>query len=183
MAQGGGGNRILAILAANLKASPAKSAVLGIGFVVLVVLLVRLAAGSGPKSAAADEGAGLLPASTTAAAVAATPTGGDGEADAVAVREPRLPRPRVRQTLGRDPFSPSWLGTFAPAGDAAVAKEGDLVLQMVLTANGGPSSAVAVISGVMVYPGSWISGYEVTDIARGRVTLRNRNETIQLRMP
>jgi hypothetical protein len=169
-----GGNRIGAVILANLRASPAKSSVLGVGCVVLVVLLLRLVVG-GPKTAEAEEGAALVP--QVAVGASATP------AAVVPQREPRLPRPRLRQTIARDPFSAAWLGDDVRAGDAPTDAQGELTLQMVMTANGTASGAVAVISGVMVYPGSRIGGYEVLDIASGAVTLRNGTEKVQLRMP
>ena len=79
--------------------------------------------------------------------------------------------------------STAWLGGVVSAGDTRADDQDELTLQMVMTANGAPSNAVAVISGVMVYTGSWLGGYEVLEIASGRVTLRRGTETIQLRMP
>jgi hypothetical protein len=169
-----------AVVVANLRASPGKSAILGIGCIVLVVLLVRLAA-KGPQTASAEltpdvvaDPAGLIPPENE-------------PADAVVVAPgPRLPRPQTRQTVARDPFAVAWLGTFAPGAaeeEAPLEERDELRLQLVMTGQGPRATPVAVISGVVVYPGSWIAGFEVVEIGKRYVTLRNAAETIQIQLP
>ena len=161
-----------ALLVANLRASPGKSAVLGVGAIVLVVLLVRLASG-GAKPATADTGAAFIPETTPALAVAPV----------AVVKEPRLPQPRLRQTIARDPFSQGWLG--ARSGDAGEGTTGPdtLALQMILTVGDGDRGGLAVISGEVVHPGSIVGGFEVVRIAQRHVVLRRGTDTVQLRMP
>jgi len=171
------GSRIGAIILANLRASPAKSAVLCVGFVVLVVLLVRLASG-GAKSASAD-----VPAIDLVMAPTAQPAPSTQAAEAWKL-EPRLPRPRGRQILARDPFSVSWLGSFS--GSTAGANDesaGELTLQMILTAGAGRRPGLAVISGMVVHPGSRVGRFEVVQIADRYVVLKDQAKTVVLRLP
>jgi len=176
------GGRLGALLIANLRASPAKSAVLGIGCVVLVVLLARLVV-SGPKQAEADTAIALIPETTAAPKAAAE----DGDVVKLVAR-PRLPRPTVRQTLARDPFASDWLaGLAGPMSRVEVEENAEtdeaLSLQLIMTSDRLDGTRMAIISGLMVYPGSQIGGYEVSEIARYHVTLRNRTGEILLRLP
>ncbi|MCB9865265.1 MAG: hypothetical protein H6816_01305 [Phycisphaerales bacterium] len=165
-----------ALLIANLRASPGKSAVLGVGTIVLIVLLVRLVAGGKPESA--EAAVALVPVGNAAPAVATAVT------PIQPVRRARQPLPRLRQIpASRDPFSLGWLGTFDSAdlrGDAQ--KSGELTLQLILTA-GDADKGLAVISGVVVHPGSTIGRYEVTQIAERYVVLRDQGGPVTLRLP
>lgn len=174
------GSRIRAILLANLRASPAKSAVLGAGCVVLVVLLVRLASG-GAKSAAANDVLAIVPEASRAVDTGARVDQAEHESRP---REPRRPRPRLRQTLARDPFSLTWLGSFNEGSMSEdIAQAGDLALQLVLTADHSDRPGVAVISGIVVHPGSRVGRFQVAQIAARYVVLRDQQETVVLRMP
>lgn len=178
------GSGIGAVLLANLRASPGKSAVLGLGTVVLAVLLLRLALGG--KPAAAEAATALVPAPANAAVAVAAPGGAagtGGTAGSIAApREPRRPRPRLRQIpAARDPFSLTWLGASG-ASAAGGEAPGELTLQMILTA-GEDAKGLAVISGVVVHPGSTIGRFEVVKIGQRSVTLRDQTQTVTLRMP
>jgi Tfp pilus assembly protein PilO len=179
------GGRLSALIMANLRASPGKSAVLGIGVIVLAVLLVRLVV-SGPKSADAEPTVAVVP-QPAGKANAANATNAAKDASAQPVVRPRLSRPHVRQTLARDPFAFDWMGSLATRAELDAEKEDasddKLTLQMILTGDAMDGARMAVISGTMVYPGSQIEGYEVSEISRDFVTLRNRTEEIQLRLP
>ncbi len=170
------GRGIGAVLIANLRGSPAKSAVLVAGAIVLVVLLIRLAVRGGPASAQAEVAIVPPAAAEAAAALLAAP--------APVQTAPRHVRPRLRQMpAARDPFSLAWLNGFN--GAATVVDEevsGDLVLQLIMTA-GKSTKGLAVVSGVVVHPGSTVGTYVVEEIADRYVVLRNSAGTRTLRMP
>lgn len=174
------GSRIQAVISANLRASPGKVAVLGVCTVVLALLLIRLA-GRGPRVAVAEP-AGNPPA--LAGNLATGTAAGMAAAPAARPAEPRVPVPRVRQTIARDPFSLGWLGAGGPVTVGAAAQVfGDLTLQLVLRADDKDEGGLAVISGVLVHPGSQVGGCEVVQIAARHVVLRSGTETVLLRMP
>ena len=171
-------DRILALAAANLRASPVKSAVLLVGALVLVFLVVRQVSGG---AAAAEAGIEL-----------AVPlvTGGEegiGAAGAAFTRAKRRPMPRVKQTLLRNPFACSWLGAFEPSAGGEAKDKGseyeELTLQFTMMGTNGGERAIAVVSGVVVHPGSTVAGYEVVSVGERHVVLRNAAEEITLRMP
>ena len=171
-------DRILALAVANLRASPGKSAVLLVGAMVLVFLVVRQVSGG---AEAAEAGIEL--------AIPVT-TGGDdgaGAAGAASIRAKRRPMPRVRRTLLRNPFACSWLGSFDPSAGGETKDMGseyeELTLQFTMKGTDGAARAIAVISGVVVHPGSTVAGYEVVSVGERHVVLRNAAEEITLRMP
>ena len=170
-----GFERIRAIALANLRASPAKSAFLGVAFVVLVAVLVRHFAG-GPKAASAVDNLAVAWNALTA----------DEAEDPAPKTVVRRPRPRLAGAVARDPFTAEWLTRPAEVGrDAATEtglRDGELVLQCTMR-DAGSESRLAVISGVVVYAGSTIEGYAVTKIGLRHVVLQRGTEERVLRLP
>jgi len=170
-------NRIRGLILANLRASPVKSVILLAGAVVLVFLVVRQV-GGGAESADAAVVVALAPA-------VADGVGVDEAPRPVAPVELR-PLPRVRQTLRRNLFKCSWMGASAAAGTESVKGDeefDELVLQFTMKGANGGGPATAVISGVVVHPGSAVAEYEVVSIGARHVLLRSATEDITLRMP
>ncbi len=168
-------SRIKAIILANLRASPAKSGVLLVGTVVLIVLVAR---GIGGKAKPAE-------ATVTAEQLILKPATEGTTPVAAELRDTtNVPVPRMAQTLRRNPFSTAWMGlTEVPAdGTNGESEEEELVLQFTMMSE-GDSEATAVISGVVVYPGSVVSGYKVVAIGSRFVVLKRNSEEVVLRMP
>ncbi|NOX57514.1 MAG: general secretion pathway protein GspB [Planctomycetes bacterium] len=164
------------VVMTNLKASPAKSAVLIIGFVVLVVLVARQV-GGGASEAAAE-----------VLVAVDVPAGVESKKDSENVLKPppRVRRPRLPKTLARDPFALDWLvidaGEIAGAEDADI--EGDVLkLQLTLTGKDKSGRATAVVSGTVIHTGDEVAGFVVERIERRSVVLRKGQEEIRLRMP
>lgn len=167
--------RLYTALIAESRASPAKAAVLLVGFALLVALVARLALRQ-PASADAAQ-AGLVAATATA------PTVPGADDPAAARPKPRIPRPALAQTLRRDLFAAPWV-QVPPAESSTTAepeKDQELVLQFTLLDGSGPPRAV--ISGAMVKPGSRIGTYVVVRIERRAVVLKDQVQEITLRMP
>jgi len=157
-----------AYLLANLRASPVKSAILGVAVVVLIVLLGRQAL-SGPNIADADQDVGI------AEGLEST-----GQAPASTIQ--RLPKPRIDAVIRRDPFRASWLVLDAPAAtNVDPAEPGALQLQATLT-NGATEEHCAMVSGVMVHVGDKLEGYRVLSISNRSVELAGRGQRITLTM-
>ncbi len=167
------GSRISAVIMANLRASPGKSAVLLMGTVVLVVMLVRQVGGR-PSAATAEIPVAMVPGGDPDAVAAAPETAGrDYE-----------PRPRLRHTLARDPFAATWMGiaSVETTGTPMVMQE-ELQLQCTMVGSRLGERAAAVINGVLVYPGSTLGSLEVVRIGARHVVLSDGTRTIDLRMP
>lgn len=154
-------------LKANFRASPAKSAALGILALVLVVMQVRHFAGRpAPAQAGAVNWAALRddPLKETTA-------------------KARTPRPDLHRTLLRNPFAAADDGIWGEGeGDRKAKEDAPLTLQFTMCDQTNESSW-AVISGVVVKPGARVDGYEVVDIGRRRAVLRRGADELVLKMP
>ena len=170
--------RVQAIIMANLKASPAKSAILLIGTLVLIFLLVRQLT-KGPEQAEGMEIAvGLQSPVETGVEEPVNST------SSVTKKISRHPRPRIARTLTRNPFGTAWMGPL-DLGDTDGEEGGledELILQFTMLGE-NQKEGKAVISGMVVYPGSRIAGYEVVTIGNRYVVLSKGSEKITLQMP
>lgn len=173
-----GVKRIRAVVLANLRASPTKSAILGVVAVVLVVLLARQLWG-GPQTATAVE-------NLTNAWNALT---AEETADSLeSKRRERRPRPPLQGSVARNPFACAWLETDTDdeMGDAEetplASSDSELVLQCTMRDADG-RSRLAVISGVVVYPGSQMGRYKVKRIGARHVVLASGADELILKMP
>ncbi|GJM26591.1 MAG: hypothetical protein DHS20C16_30060 [Phycisphaerae bacterium] len=169
------GGNLKAVVMSNLKASPAKSAILLLGFAVLVVLIVRQVWG-GP-----DEAVAGVP---TTELASVDPDAVEGETTTV---KPvvRVPRPRIVETLSRDPFAMDWLdisGIVSGEGDTEI-EDDVLQLQLTLTGKDEAGQATAVVSGTVVHVGDQIAGFVIDRINKRSVVLRKGSEKLKLRMP
>lgn len=169
------GGNLKAVVMSNLKASPVKSAILMVGLVVLTVLIGRQVWG-GPRQAAAD-------------IAVAEPLLVDP--DTVKSSEPavkpvvRVPKPRIVETLVRDPFAMDWLDLSKLVVNEEDAEAEDDVLQLQLTLTGTDEfgEATAVVSGTVVHVGDRIAGFVIDRIEKRSVVLRKGSEKLKLRMP
>lgn len=159
----------------NLKASPVKSAVLLVGFVILVVLVARQVSG-GAKEAVADvvDAENLL-----------VEPAGEGDLQSVIAPQVRVPRPKMSKSLARDPFALDWLVIDTNRIDEEdLDIEGDvLLLQLTLTGMDKSGQATAVVSGSVIHVGDRVAEFVVERIEKRSVVLRNGQEIIKLRMP
>jgi hypothetical protein len=161
-------------LMAEFRASPGKAAVLLVGLAVLVVLVARVALKKPASARAAETSLAAAP----ALVASETPAG-----EALPAPMPRVPRPELARTLRRDLFAASWMQAVvaeAPS-EAEPQEDAELVLQFTLVNGSGPPRAV--ISGVIVRPGSRIGPYVVQRIDRREVVLKDQVKEITLRMP
>jgi hypothetical protein len=99
----------------------------------------------------------------------------------------RVPRPRVANSLLRNPFALDWLElpSLEEANqDEPVDDDGleELALEFTLTRldDGGPG--LALISGRVVRPGEILGRYRVVRVAERYVVLQDGNEMVTLRM-
>lgn len=169
------GGKLRAVVAGNLKASPAKSAILLVGFVVLAVLVFKQLWG-GPRVAAAD-----APASES---MVADPDSSKGSLPTVKLVK-RVPRPRIIEKLARDPFAMDWLdlSKFSRGEENLDVEDAVLQLQLTLTGTDESGQATAVVSGTVVHVGDQIAGFMIDRIDKRSVVLRKGSEKIKLRMP
>lgn len=165
------------IIQANLRASPAKSAALGVLALVLIVLLIRQFS-DGAQNVQADEEVGLaiVPA---APSVPVSPT---------TDKPLRRPRPNIARMPRRNPFGPPAAMLTEAVGestDTASAPTGaPATLKLNFTITGGDDGRPkAVISGIVVRPGSTIAGFVVEEIHDRRVVLRHGEQRLTLTMP
>lgn len=158
-----------AYVLANLRASPIKSAILVVAFVVLIVLLGRQVSG-GPKFVDADQDFEFADGMESAGPLVAN------------VTIQRLPRPKIDAVIRRDPFHAPWLVFDTPAiANVDPAEPGSLRLQATLT-NGATETHCAMVSGVMVHVGDTVEGYRVVSISNRSVELTGRGQRITLSM-
>ncbi len=161
---------------ANIKASPAKSVILLVGTLVLIFLLVRQLSKGPDKAEGVEIAVGLQGPVETAV---------DEPANSESKTLPRYPRPRIARTLTRNPFGTAWMGPL-DLGDAEDGEEGGLESELVLQftmLGANQKEGKAVISGMVVYPGSRIAGYQVVTIGNRYVVLSKGSEKITLQMP
>jgi hypothetical protein len=164
------------IILANLRASPAKSVALGALALILIVLLIRQFA-DGAQNAEAEEGVAvaIVPAAPTVPVPPATE------------KPRRKPRPNVARMPRRNPFSLATTvlagaadETDDPAGQPALPES----LKLNFTITGGDDGRPkAVISGIVVRPGTIIAGFTVEEIHNRRVVLNNGEQRLTLTMP
>lgn len=109
--------------------------------------------------------------------------------DASGAAAKRKPRPNLPPASARDPFATDWLSrsvlfsgddTDKPADESAD-DQGELVLQCTMHSQLG-LPALAVISGVVVFPGSKVDGYEVLSIGQRHAVLKSGTEELVLKM-
>ncbi len=170
----GAGGNFKTVLVSNLKVSPVKSAILGVGTIVLAVLIIRQVMG-GPQEAGANP--------DLVAQVVPSDDGTTEEPKPQPVR--RVPRPRIHETLVRDPFAMDWLDLSHAANvEEDVDVEDDVLqLQLTLTGKDEEGQATAVVSGTVVHVGDLIAGYVIERIEKRFVVLRKDTERLKLRMP
>ncbi len=169
------GRNLKAVMVSNLKASPVKSAILMLGTVVLIVLIARQV-GGGPDAASASDGA---------VAVSGEESSEDGDKATIIKPVVRVPRPRIIETLARDPFGMDWLDMSRVGRVEVESDVEDDVLQLQLTLTGKDESgrAAAVVSGTVVHVGDQIAGFVIDRIEKRSVVLRKGSEKLKLRMP
>ncbi len=169
------GGNIKAVVVTNLKASPAKSAILLAGIVVLAVLIARQVWG-GPSEAEAE-----------IAAPGVTLVDPDTVESSEPVVKPvvRVPKPRIVEALVRDPFAVDWLdlSKLVLSEEEVEAEDDVLQLQLTLTGTDEDGQATAVVSGTVVHVGDRIAGFVIDRIGKRSVVLRKGSEKLKLRMP
>ncbi len=174
------GAHLCRVLAIQAKSSPGKTAALGILFLVLVVLVIRLAF-KGPKTAAA------MPPTTSV--VTAVPAQLLPQSPA---RVERPPMPDLPENPERNLFGSDWSGhaqtertapTVRPRDDDPGETAPSLVLELTLTEPTDSGQHYAVISGKRVRIGDAIGKFEVVSISPGTVDLTSGGTTrLTLRM-
>ena len=90
-------------------------------------------------------------------------------------------RPTAVLEVPESPGETACVGLIYPDSQFMLGEE--LTLQFTMMGTNGGERAIAVISGVVVHPGSTVAGYEVVSVGERHVVLRNAAEEITLRMP
>lgn len=166
-----GKGNLKTVLLANLKASPAKTAVLAVALVVFMIVLGQRVLGGASPVEAGEQVQIEIPQPVQLPS-----------ADSKRWAPPRLPRPEIEPVVYRNPFSLSWvLVGREVVSDETGQPTSQLQLQATLT-SGTLDSHSAIISGLVVHVGDRVAGYEVVRISNRRVELQNGGERIALTM-